>query len=153
MRFSWRKLSQIARFCLAKRCHTPNFAEKTFTYSHKTAKFVEVFSLKSFLLYGVLSGRVSAIQGLPKYWSEWKDSLDFRIVHYIVYRGCPFSWVPLYGLQICLWGDSGRADHEATGAEAAASTECSVRVSHDLYQHTVHLAPQVSILNSHIVGQ
>jgi len=30
-----------------------NFAEKTFTNSHKTAKFVKVFSLESFLLYGI----------------------------------------------------------------------------------------------------
>ena len=29
------------------------FAEKTFAYSHKTAKFVKVFSLKSFPLYGI----------------------------------------------------------------------------------------------------
>ena len=31
----------------------PNFVEKTFTNSHKTAKFVKVFSLKSFPLYTV----------------------------------------------------------------------------------------------------
>ena len=40
---------RIARFCHAKGRHAPNFAEKTFTNSHKTAK---VFSLESFPLYG-----------------------------------------------------------------------------------------------------
>ena len=34
IRFSRRKLSQIARFCLAEGRHAPNFAEKTFAYSH-----------------------------------------------------------------------------------------------------------------------
>ena len=33
----------------------PNFAEKTFTFSHETAKFVNVFSLESFPLYGILT--------------------------------------------------------------------------------------------------
>ena len=33
----------------------PNFAEKTFAYSHKTAKFTKVFSLTSFPLYGILT--------------------------------------------------------------------------------------------------
>ena len=46
IRFSRRKLSQIAQFCCAKGCHAPNFAEETFVYSHKTAKFAK----KSFLL-------------------------------------------------------------------------------------------------------
>ena len=31
--------------------HAPNFAEKTFAYSHKTVKFAQVFSLESFPLY------------------------------------------------------------------------------------------------------
>ena len=31
-------------FCLAKGCHAPNFAEKTFVYSHNTVKFAKVFS-------------------------------------------------------------------------------------------------------------
>ena len=30
-----------------------NFAEKTFANSHKTSKFVKVFSLESFPLYGI----------------------------------------------------------------------------------------------------
>jgi len=31
----------------------PNFVKKTFVNSHKTSKFVDVFSFKSFLLYGI----------------------------------------------------------------------------------------------------
>ena len=31
----------------------PNFLEKNFVNSHKTAKFVKIFSLESFLLYTV----------------------------------------------------------------------------------------------------
>ena len=37
----------------AKRCHAPNFAEKTFVNSYKTSKFTKAFSLESFLLYGI----------------------------------------------------------------------------------------------------
>ena len=49
-----RKILHIACFCHAKGCHAPNFAEKTFAYSYKTAKFMtKVLSLKSFLLYGM----------------------------------------------------------------------------------------------------
>ena len=53
---NWGKIrfSRIAHFCHVKGRHTPNFAEKTFVYSHKTAKFAEVFSLKSFPLYGIM---------------------------------------------------------------------------------------------------
>ena len=54
IRFLRRKLSRTARFCRAKGCHAPNFAEKTFVCSHKTAKFAKVFSLESFPLYGSL---------------------------------------------------------------------------------------------------
>ena len=54
IRFLLRKLSRIARFCSAKGHHTPNFVEKTFPYSRKTAKFTKVFSLKSFLLYSII---------------------------------------------------------------------------------------------------
>ena len=42
-RFSQRKLSRIARLCRAKDATPPNFAEKTFTNSHKTAKFTKVW--------------------------------------------------------------------------------------------------------------
>ena len=39
--------------CAAPKDATPqNFAEKTFTNSHKTTKFAKVFSLESFPLYG-----------------------------------------------------------------------------------------------------
>ena len=40
LQFSRRKLSQIAPFCHAKDPTPPNFAEKTFANSHKTAKFL-----------------------------------------------------------------------------------------------------------------
>ena len=52
IRFSRRKLSRIAHFSSAKGRYAPNFAEKTFAYSRKTAKFAKVFSLESFPLYG-----------------------------------------------------------------------------------------------------
>ena len=32
---------------------SPNFAEKTFMDGSQTSKFVKIFSLKSFLLYGI----------------------------------------------------------------------------------------------------
>ena len=51
IQFLQRKLSPIARFCSTKGATPPNFMEKTFANSHKTAKFVKVFSLKGFLLY------------------------------------------------------------------------------------------------------
>ena len=40
---------------LPKDATLPNFAEKTFTNSHKTSKFVKVFffSYRSFLLYNI----------------------------------------------------------------------------------------------------
>ena len=56
-----RKLLRIARFCCAKGHYAPNFVEKTFTDSHKTVKFAEVFSLKSFPLYGTLSKNLTVI--------------------------------------------------------------------------------------------
>ena len=34
---------------------------------------------------------MSAIQGLLKYWSEWKDSRDFQNCPFQVYRGCLLS--------------------------------------------------------------
>ena len=47
--------------CAAPKDATPpNFTEKTFTNSHKTAKFAKVFSLESFPLYGKLYLHVSA---------------------------------------------------------------------------------------------
>ena len=38
---------------LPKDAMPPNFAEKTFVNSYKTSKFVKVFSLESFPLYGL----------------------------------------------------------------------------------------------------
>ena len=60
---------QIARFCSAKWRHTPYFAEKTFAYSHKNAKFAKVFSLESFPLYGGCQGerRTSATEAFQYY--------------------------------------------------------------------------------------
>jgi len=54
IRYSRRKLSWIARLCHSKERHIPNFVEKTFTNGHKTRKFVKVFSLESFPLYGIV---------------------------------------------------------------------------------------------------
>ena len=53
IRVSWRKLSRIARLCCTKDDMPSNFAEKTFANSHKNVKFAKVFSLESFLLYGI----------------------------------------------------------------------------------------------------
>ena len=49
------KILRIAHFCIAKGATPPNFVEKTFTNSHRTAKFAKVFSLESFPLYGILT--------------------------------------------------------------------------------------------------
>ena len=38
---------------LQKDATVPNFVEKAFAISHKTLKFAKVFSLESFLLYGI----------------------------------------------------------------------------------------------------
>ena len=92
--FLRRKLSQIARFCSPKGHHAPNFAEKTFAYSHKTAKFTKVFSLESLLLYGTNArytwiahmmcdvqkseGRLGRGVLLVNTWSEWIKS-DFQL--------------------------------------------------------------------------
>ena len=40
-------------FAVPKDTMLPNFTEKTFANSHKTAKFAKVFSLESFPLYGM----------------------------------------------------------------------------------------------------
>ena len=41
---------------LAQVATCPSFAEKIFANSHKTSKFAKVFSLESFLLYGISHG-------------------------------------------------------------------------------------------------
>ena len=56
LRFSQRKLSQIVHFSHAKGHHAPKFHRETFASSHKTVKFVKVFSLQSFLLYSIQDG-------------------------------------------------------------------------------------------------
>ena len=42
-------------FAAPKDAKPPNFVEKTFADSHKTATFTKVFSLERFLLFGILS--------------------------------------------------------------------------------------------------
>ena len=94
IRFSRRKLSQIAQFCSTKGRHATNFAGKTFAYSHKTAKFTKVFSLESLPLHGTntryaciahmmcdvqkLEGRLGRDVLLVNTWSEWIKS-DFQL--------------------------------------------------------------------------
>ena len=51
--FLQRKLSLIARFCCAKRCHTPKFCGENFRKLPQNCKFMKVFSLESFLVYSI----------------------------------------------------------------------------------------------------
>ena len=52
-----------------------NFVEKTFMGGSKTAKFVKVFSLKSFLLYGITEmGQYTCTMVLPE-----PPTLNYRI--------------------------------------------------------------------------
>ena len=44
---------RLLAFAVPKDAMPPNFGEKTFANSHKTVKFVEVFSFESFLPYGI----------------------------------------------------------------------------------------------------
>ena len=44
---------RLLAFAVPKDAMPPNIGEKTFTNSHKTMKFVEVFSFESFLPYGI----------------------------------------------------------------------------------------------------
>ena len=48
-----KQLQQKLDEAMSKDATSPYFMEKTFANSHKTAKFMKVFSLKSFLLYGI----------------------------------------------------------------------------------------------------
>ena len=52
--------------------HPPNFAEKTFTNSHKTAKFAKVFSLESFLLSVYSTVLVTSYCMLMEWWDRRK---------------------------------------------------------------------------------
>ena len=55
---NWRFRGLLA-FTVPKNATPPNIVKKTFTNSHKTAKFAKVFSLESFLLYGTFSSHVA----------------------------------------------------------------------------------------------
>ena len=50
--FRGEKFCGLLTFAVPKDATPPNFAEKTFSDSHKTPKFANVFSLESFTLYG-----------------------------------------------------------------------------------------------------
>ena len=52
IRFSQRKTFTDCSVVPPMDATPPNFMKKTFPNSHKTSKFVKVFSLESFLLYG-----------------------------------------------------------------------------------------------------
>ena len=52
-RESWKK--DFRREHFHKNATRPNFMEKTSANGHKTLKFMKVFSLESFLLYGITS--------------------------------------------------------------------------------------------------
>ena len=75
--------------CLYITRFAPNFGEKTFAYSHKTAKFAKVFTLESFPLngtscvYATCLGesiqRVDCVYifpRLPSCWRIWEQNLD-----------------------------------------------------------------------------
>ena len=55
----------------------PNFMEKTFTVGSKTAKFVNVFSLKSVLLYDI------------KKHASYQSVKVFSIESFLLYGSCP----------------------------------------------------------------
>ena len=63
MTILWRKLSHNAKIYHKVSTARPIFVEKTFVGGSKTAKFVNIFSLESFVLYGTLyfSPRFDAI--------------------------------------------------------------------------------------------
>ena len=53
--FRGENIHRLLAFAVPKDAMPPNFVEKTFVNSYKNVKFVKVFSLKSFLLYGIYS--------------------------------------------------------------------------------------------------
>ena len=53
--FHRENVRRMLAFTVPKDVMPPNFTEKTFANSHKTAKFTKVFPLESFQLYGILS--------------------------------------------------------------------------------------------------
>ena len=60
-----------------KNATPPNFMEKTSTNGHKTLKFTKVFSLESFLLYGITSliygSHLFIITVGQRYFQRWSD--------------------------------------------------------------------------------
>ena len=52
------KYTSATNFCKTEDATPLNFVEKVFTNSNKTSKFVKVFSLESFPLYGALIGNI-----------------------------------------------------------------------------------------------
>ena len=52
--FHWENFHWLLTFAAPKAAILPNFTQKTFANTHKTAKFTKVFSLESFLLYGIM---------------------------------------------------------------------------------------------------
>ena len=53
--FRGENIHRLLAFAVPKDATPPNFVEKTFVNSYKSVKFMKVFSLKSFLLYGIYS--------------------------------------------------------------------------------------------------
>ena len=58
MNFCGENFRGLLAFAVPTDAMPPNFTEKTFANSHKTVKFVKVFSLESFPLYGIFSEMV-----------------------------------------------------------------------------------------------
>ena len=64
-------LRGLLAFSVPKDTTPNNFVEKTFTNSHKTTKFANVFILESFLLYGIpFFSQTFAMSG-----EDWGDSV------------------------------------------------------------------------------
>ena len=59
--FHGEKFRGLLAFAVPKDTTTPNFVEKTFANSHKTAKFAKVFYLESFPLYGIHMCGISSL--------------------------------------------------------------------------------------------
>ena len=55
---NWQKI-RLAEKTFTKRCHVPQFVEKTFVNSYKTSNFAKIFSLESFPLYSITQNKSS----------------------------------------------------------------------------------------------
>ena len=55
--------------------------------AEKVDECIDYVQLEVQKLSIIRSSEMSAIQGLLKYWTEWRDIQDFR--DYSLYRGCP----------------------------------------------------------------